>query len=178
VNVPAKGFFLVLIHSLLSGCAGIYTEYLMKLRVNDSFYFQNVQMYLWGTILNATVMIVFYNRDLRDIGLFELAIGRDYLTLLVVLNHALCGLSIAALIRFTDNIARVYSHAIGMAMTMTISSIFFWDLPSIQLVFGICIVSISIYLFYTDLEPHWTSTESPRGRAAEDYDKNSTHVHY
>jgi len=149
-NVPASGFFLTLLYSVLSACGGIYTEHLMKKKSTDSFYLQNVHLHAWGTGINAVILFVFYSHKVHEEGFFEIAIGKDYIIVLVVLNHALAGLAISAIIKYTDNIAKVYAHCMGMLLTMVISSAVYWQVPSIQMLFGMSIVIISLYLFYTE----------------------------
>ncbi len=105
--------------------------------------------------------------------MFQL-ISQDALTGFVVLNNALSGLVIAAIIKYTDNIVRVYAHSMGMLLTMIVSSVIFQQIPSTQLLFGASIVSISIFLFYTDLTvesttyygqyQHFKSGEEEEGR--------------
>lgn len=151
-NITPVGFFSVAIYSLLSALGGISVEYIMKRKKNESFYLQNIQLHLMGVIINSIVLLVFHASKVSDVGLIELAIGRDYLTALVIVNHSLYGLSISAIIKYCDAIARVYAHSMGMLLTMAVSSALFWEMPSIQLLFGASIVSISLYLFYTDLE--------------------------
>jgi len=158
-NVPASGFLLTLLYSILSACAGIYTEYLMKKKSTDSFYLQNIQLHAWGTFINALILFVFYSHKLREEGFYELAIGKDYLTVFVMINHALAGLAISAIIKYTDNIAKVYAHCMGMLLTMAISSIVYWQVPSIQMLFGMSIVIISLYLFYTEQRTFTTFEE-------------------
>lgn len=135
----------MIIYSILSGTAGIFTEYLMKSRPSDSFYLQNVKMYSWGVIINMSMLVFFHKGPLED-GIHNL---NKWLTGLVVVNHALAGLFIAAVIKYGDNIARVYAHSMGMLLTMVVSSFMFWQIPSIQLLFGMSVVIISLYLFYT-----------------------------
>jgi len=153
-NVPASGFILVLLYSILLACAGIYTEYLMKRKANENFYLQNVQLHVWGSFFNAIVLFLFYSHKMEQEGFFGLELGKDYVIGLIVANHALAGLAISAIIKYTDNIAKVYAHCMGMLLTMVVSSILYWQVPSIQLVFGMSTVIISLYLFYTEQKGH------------------------
>jgi len=147
-TVDLHGFLLVCVYCFLSGFGGVYTEYIMKRQNASPFLFQNVQLYSYGVILNFLVLITVYPRELFNVGLIHLA-GKNALTFFVVLNQALSGLAVAAIVKFADNIARVYAHSISMMLTMLVTSLQYHTMPPIQLIFGICIVSISIFLYYT-----------------------------
>lgn len=43
-SAPIQGYLLGILSACLSALAGVYTEFLMK-KNNDSFYWQNVQLY-------------------------------------------------------------------------------------------------------------------------------------
>lgn len=77
--------------------------------------------------------------------------------LFLVLNHALTGLVMAAIVKYLDNIARVYAHSMSMIITIFVSSIWLQRVPSIQFVFGSIIVLISLHLYhlpYADYSYH------------------------
>ena len=146
-GVNLQGFLLVILYCFLSGFGGVYTEYLMK-RQSAPFLYQNIQLYFYSVLLNFLVLGIMYPKEILLIGPLQLA-GKNMLTGFVILNQALSGLAVAAIVKYADNIARVYAHSISMLLTMLVSSIIYRDFPSMQLIFGIAIVSISIYLYYT-----------------------------
>merc|ERR1719220_2958941 len=61
----------------------------------------------------------------------------------VVINNALNGLAISAILKYADNIARVYAHASAMLVTMVISIFLFGQSPTPQLLIAIAVVSAS-----------------------------------
>ncbi|EOD32202.1 hypothetical protein EMIHUDRAFT_202843 [Emiliania huxleyi CCMP1516] len=79
---------------------GVYSEKLLKGRASASIHWQNVQLYLWGVAFNA---IGVYTKDRQAL----LGPGD---------RHSLPGgsLAISAVLKYADNIARVYAHAIAM----------------------------------------------------------------
>merc|ERR1719188_1733147 len=73
-------------------------------------------------------------------GLFS---GYNSWAVAVVLNNALNGLAISAILKYADNIARVYAHAAAMMATMLLSVAFFGESPTPQLVIAVSIVGAS-----------------------------------
>jgi len=147
--ITISGFLLVLLYCLISGFAGVYLEYLMKRRTKqlNSFQFQNVQLYAYGVILNAIPLYTYYLKDVQSVGVMVLA-GKNPLVAITVLNHALIGLSMAAIVKYLDNIARVYAHSVSMLITILFSSLWLGHIPSIQFIFGSVIVLVSLHLYH------------------------------
>lgn len=73
--------------------------------------------------------------------------GYNWRAFLVVLNNAFNGLAISAILKYTDNIVRVYAHAAAMLLTMLIGVMFMTTPLSAQLVLSMIIVSSSTYLY-------------------------------
>ncbi len=62
---------------------------------------------------------------------------------LVVVCNALNGLAISAVLKYADNIARVYAHAIAMMVTMAVSTQLFHAPITPQLVLAVVLVATS-----------------------------------
>ncbi|KAA8516144.1 hypothetical protein F0562_019323 [Nyssa sinensis] len=117
-----------------SSLAGVYTEFLMK-KNNDSLYWQNVQLYTFGAIFNMARLLL---DDFR--GGFEkgpwwqrLFNGYSITTWLVVFNLGSTGLLVSWLMKYADNIVKVYSTSMAMLLTMVISAFLFNFRPTLQL---------------------------------------------
>merc|ERR550525_538551 len=78
--------------------------------------------------------------------------GYNVWAVAVVVNNMIMCLSISAIMKFADNIARVYTHTISMLITMVFSV---WLLheksPSLQLFLGIAVVSASAVQYNINL---------------------------
>lgn len=61
----------------------------------------------------------------------------------MVLNNALNGLAVSAILKYADNIARIYAHTASMLITMALSVLFFGQQPTPQLIIAVAIVSSS-----------------------------------
>ncbi|CAI9101170.1 OLC1v1038433C3 [Oldenlandia corymbosa var. corymbosa] len=130
---PIYGYVLGIVSACLSALAGVYTEFLMK-KNNDSLYWQNVQLYTFGAIFNMARLVL---DDFR--GGFEqgpwwqrLFNGYSITTWLVVLNLGSTGLLVSWLMKYADNIVKVYSTSMAMLLTMVLSVFLFNFKPTLQ----------------------------------------------
>lgn len=172
--IPISGFLLALLYCFISGFAGVYLEYLMKRPTEqfNSFHFQNVQLYAYGVLLNAVPLYTYYYKEVNSMGIMMLA-GSDVLTAITVLNHALTGLVMGAIVKYLDNIARVYAHSISMIITILVSSLWLSRVPSIQLVLGSVIVLISLHLYHLPHDEYAALKAHPRADHDRDHDRHS-----
>ncbi|KAH9308750.1 hypothetical protein KI387_036661, partial [Taxus chinensis] len=137
-SAPLQGYLLGILSACLSALAGVYTEYLMK-KNNDSLYWQNVQLYAvmlcrFGVLFNMIRLIMDdvnsgFGRGPWWQHLFN---GYDYITWLVVLNLGSTGLLVSWLMKYADNIVKVYATSMAMLLTMVLS-VYLFDLkPTLQ----------------------------------------------
>jgi hypothetical protein len=83
----------------------------------------------------------------------------------------------AAIVKYLDNIARVYAHSMSMLITILVSSLWLSRVPSIQLVLGSAIVLVSLHLYHLPhseyallpAHPHADHDQQPDDHQ-EDYD--------
>ncbi|KAJ6797132.1 CMP-sialic acid transporter 1 [Iris pallida] len=127
----------------------VYTEYLMK-KNSDSLYWQNVQLYTFGTIFNMARLVwddfrVGFDRGPWWQRLFN---GYTITTWLVVLNLGSTGLLVSWLMKYADNIVKVYSTSMAMLLTMILSVYLFTFKPTVQLFLGIVICMISLHMYF------------------------------
>ena len=69
--------------------------------------------------------------------------GFDHSAWIVVVCNALNGLAISAVLKYADNIARVYAHAIAMMVTMAVSTQLFHAPITPQLLLAVVLVATS-----------------------------------
>lgn len=135
------GLLLSMVSCVLSAFGGIYSEKLLKDKPNDSIHWQNIQLYMWGVLFNLLGMFLHSGVDLlQSEGFFR---GFNAWACAVVLNNALNGLAISAILKYADNIARVYAHAAAMLVTMVLSVFLFGQTPTPQLVIAVAVVAAS-----------------------------------
>ncbi|XP_022150461.1 CMP-sialic acid transporter 1 isoform X2 [Momordica charantia] len=149
LSSPIQGYMLGILSACLSALAGIYTEFLMK-KNNDTLYWQNVQLYTFGAIFNMARLVV---DDFR--GGFEkgpwwqrLFNGYSITTWMVVINLGSTGLLVSWLMKYADNIVKVYSTSMAMLLTTVLSVHLFNFRPTLQLFLGIIVCMMSLHMYF------------------------------
>ncbi|KAK9131013.1 hypothetical protein Sjap_011500 [Stephania japonica] len=148
-SAPLQGYMLGILSACLSALAGVYTEYLMK-KNNDSLYWQNVQLYTFGAIFNMARLLLDDFRSGFENGPWwqRLLHGYGLTTWMVVLNLGSTGLLVSWLMKYADNIVKVYSTSMAMLLTMVLSIYLFNFRPTLQLFLGIVICMMSLHMYF------------------------------
>lgn len=162
-GMSSLGFALSVTSCLLSAMGGIYSEKLLKGTVSSSIHWQNIQLYGWGIIFNFLGACISDPDVLASVNLLK---GFNFWAFAVVLNNALNGLAISAILKYADNIARVYAHACAMIVTAVLSVQLFGQAVTPQLGIAVAIVGSSAVQYNlketpAQYEPVKTS-EAPR----------------
>eukprot|EP00899_Mesostigma_viride_P003368 jgi/Mesvir1/13031/Mv06024-RA.1 len=151
----AYAYLLVMITVILSSIANVYTEYILKRRRQDSIHWQNVLLYSSGVVVNFVHLTARSEVDAISSSLHgespwawrDLFRGYDVVTVLVLLNMAVMGVLTSWLMKYADNIIKIFATSGGMFLTMIASAIFFGDQHNLQMLFGIIVASVSVYLY-------------------------------
>ena len=120
-------------------------------RNSDSLYWQNMQLYSFGIILNGMGLIV---GDIRNgaghSSLWPSHLFRGYngVTFLLVANLAFSGLLVSWIMKFADSIVKVFATSMAMLVTTLVSVAAFGLQPSLQMILGMTTASISLVLYY------------------------------
>ncbi|TYI00054.1 hypothetical protein ES332_A11G107500v1 [Gossypium tomentosum] len=148
-SAPIQGYMLGILSACLSALAGVYTEFLMK-QNNDSLYWQNVQLYTFGAIFNMARLVVDDFRAGFEKGPWwqRLFNGYSITTWMVVLNLGSTGLLVSWLMKYADNIVKVYSTSMAMLLTMVLAVFLFGFKPTLQLFLGIIICMMSLHMYF------------------------------
>lgn len=147
----AIGVACALAACLLSAFAGVYSELLLK-KDGDlhSIHLQNMLLYAWGVVFNSVALVIKDHEQLQARGLFG---GYTFAVWLLVTNNALNGLTISAILKFANNIVRVFAHTAAMILTMALEVAFMGAPLSPQFCVSITIVSCSTYLYNSKPPP-------------------------
>ena len=139
------GLFLSVVSALLSSLGGIYSEKLLKDRKSASIHWQNMQLYAWGVVFNIMLASFKCGEQIATKGLLA---GFAFWPWAVVVCNSLAGLAISAVLKFADNIARVYAHAVAMLATM-LMCVWLFALPvTAQLLIGMTLVANSTFQYH------------------------------
>jgi probable UDP-sugar transporter A4 len=142
LGATIRGLCLMLLYCFLSGVAGIATEYIMKLNEKTSLHFQNAQLYVFGIIFNIIAM--FYQSEFTSDflkGIF------NFWTIVVILNQSFTGLFLSAIMKYMDNITKLFIIAGATLVSYGLSYVLFGVQTTLNYVYACIIVGISVYLY-------------------------------
>jgi len=165
--VPIQGIIIVVILSVLSASAGIITEWIMKkssLKM-DPLHRQNLHLYFFGIIFNT----LGYMMEKQPTESFFA--GYNAITWSVVMSYSFTGLCVSVIMKYADNMVKIYAVAVSMALTMILSIFMFEYEPTTQLFFGIVIITISILMYFNVVSseissPSSSSSSSDKGASS------------
>ena len=134
-----------------SAFAGVYSELLLKKDGSlHSIHLQNMLLYAWGILFNGIALLVKDRERVIARGLFD---GYSFAVWLLVTNNALNGLAISAILKFANNIVRVFAHTMAMMLTMILEVLLVSAPLSPQLCVSITVVSCSTFLYNSKPPP-------------------------
>lgn len=133
------GVALTLVSTILSSTAGVFNELLLKHR-SSPLHLQNMQMYAWGIGFNLAYMLVVDGKLILQHGLLA---GYNVFTVLVILAQAINGLAISFVLKYVDNIARVFAAAASLVIILVLSCILFNTVFSASLLIAILLVFVA-----------------------------------
>lgn len=113
------GYFLALIITLSASIAGVFNEYCLKERLkHQSVDLQNLQLYLFGFILNLVALFV---KQPEWLSIFR---GYNVLTICIILNSTCFGISVGYIMKYCDNNVRSFAAMASMLLAALYSYIF------------------------------------------------------
>ncbi|KAK1315446.1 CMP-sialic acid transporter 4 [Acorus calamus] len=143
LQTPFQGWVMAIVMALLSGFAGVYTEAIIKKRPSRNINVQNFWLYVFGMIFNAIAILTQDFDAVMNQGFFH---GYSLITACMILNHALSGIAVSMVMKYADNIVKVYSTSVAMILTAVVSVFLFGFHLSLAFFLGTTVVSVSIYL--------------------------------
>ncbi|KAI4342192.1 hypothetical protein MLD38_026843 [Melastoma candidum] len=143
LETPVQGWIMALVMALLSGFAGVYTEAIIKKRPSRNINVQNFWLYIFGMIFNIFAIFVQDFSAVLNKGFFH---GYSLITVLMIFNHALSGIAVSMVMKYADNIVKVYSTSVAMLLTAIVSVFLFGFHLSLAFFLGSVVVSVSVYL--------------------------------
>jgi len=145
LSAPVMGILLAVIMATLSGMAGVYTELIMKKRPQRNVNVQNIYLYVWGIVFNTITIFVYDYDAVVGMGFFH---GYTPIVFIMILNHALSGIAVSLVMKFADNIVKVYSTSVAMVLTTLVSIPLFGFRLTLPFVLGTSVTSVAVFLHY------------------------------
>ncbi|KAH7835312.1 hypothetical protein Vadar_024944 [Vaccinium darrowii] len=143
LQTPFQGWVMAIVMALLSGFAGVYTEAIIKKRPSRNINVQNFWLYVFGMGFKAIAILVQDFNAVMNRGFFH---GYSLITTLMIINHALSGMAVSMVMKYADNIVKVYSTSVAMLLTDAVCVFLFGFHRSLPFFLGSTVVFVSIYL--------------------------------
>lgn len=146
LTTPAAGLAIAIAMAILSGFAGVYTELILKSGGNKrNVNAQNVYLYAFGVLFNVFAIFAYdYDAVIRR-GYFH---GYTFLVAVMIANHAASGIAVSLVMKFANNIVKVYSTSVAMILTTLVSIPLFGFELTVPFVLGTAVVSVATFLHY------------------------------
>ncbi|XP_020684694.1 CMP-sialic acid transporter 2 [Dendrobium catenatum] len=145
LQTSLPGWLMAVVMALLSGFAGVYTEAIIKKRPSRNINVQNFWLYIFGMLFNIIAIFIQDFDAVVNNGFFH---GYTFITVCMILNHALSGIAVSMVMKFADNIVKVYATSVAMLLTGIVSVFLFGFNISLAFFLGTTVVSVSVYQYY------------------------------
>nr|CAB3458393.1 unnamed protein product [Digitaria exilis] len=145
LQTPIQGWMMAIVSrdGSFKWFAGVYTEAIIKKRPSRNIYVQNFWLYIFGMLFNLVAICLQDFGAVINKGFFY---GYSFITVLMILNHALSGIAVSMVMKYADNIVKVYSTSVAMLLTAIVSVFLFSFHISLAFFLGSTVVSVSVYL--------------------------------
>jgi len=137
------GLMAVFCAAVTSGFSGVYFEKILKGSMT-SIWIRNIQMGLPSVILAYATVFVHDSASVREKGFF---VGYTSVVWTVVTVQAVGGLIVALVVKYADNVLKVFATSISIVISCIISAIFFDFHPTLSFLFGTTLVMISTVMY-------------------------------
>ncbi|KAK8944036.1 CMP-sialic acid transporter 4 [Platanthera guangdongensis] len=150
-NIPPQGWVMVIVMALISGFGGVQTEAILKKRPSRNINVQNFWLSIFGVIFT---LIAIYDNDFDELiskGFFH---GYSFITLCMILNHALSRIAMSMVLKYANNIVMVYSTRVAITIADILSKFLFGLNLNMEFLACFPLVFISA-VFYRTVESKW-----------------------
>lgn len=146
LTTPAAGIAIAVAMAILSGFAGVYTELILKSGgAKRNVNAQNVYLYAFGVLFNVFAIFAYDYDAVARRGYFH---GYTFLVAVMIANHAASGIAVSLVMKFANNIVKVYSTSVAMILTTLVSIPLFGFELTVPFVLGTAVVSVATFLHY------------------------------
>lgn len=145
------GALLALLGSSVAASGNVFCEWLVKKDGKDSIHVQNVRLYGFGVVMNLGTLLTKVSLDPASPihgpnGFFT---GYNLYIWAVVVCGTLNGILVSFTLRYVDNIAIIFSHALAMLLGSFLSAEVFAVELTNSFLLGGALVLVALYVFYT-----------------------------
>eukprot|EP00238_Polyblepharides_amylifera_P015039 CAMPEP_0196583482 /NCGR_PEP_ID=MMETSP1081-20130531/43795_1 /TAXON_ID=36882 /ORGANISM="Pyramimonas amylifera, Strain CCMP720" /LENGTH=348 /DNA_ID=CAMNT_0041904391 /DNA_START=247 /DNA_END=1293 /DNA_ORIENTATION=- len=143
LHASVIGYALVITQCSISATAAVISEKLLK-ETNQSIHLQNLQLYLYGVVFSLVNMYA------EGVQVSEWVQGYNVWTVASVLCLSLSGLATSAVMKYADNLIKVFALAGSMIFTTVASAMLFGTIITAMFLFGTFFAMFSCYMYFTE----------------------------
>eukprot|EP00240_Pyramimonas_obovata_P016148 CAMPEP_0118931652 /NCGR_PEP_ID=MMETSP1169-20130426/7917_1 /TAXON_ID=36882 /ORGANISM="Pyramimonas obovata, Strain CCMP722" /LENGTH=295 /DNA_ID=CAMNT_0006874175 /DNA_START=363 /DNA_END=1250 /DNA_ORIENTATION=+ len=137
------GYTLVTMQCSISATAAVISEKLLK-ETKQSIHLQNLQMYLYGVLFSCMNMYA------EGVAVQHWARGYNFWAVMSVLCLSLTGLATSAVMKYADNLIKVFALAGSMIFTTVASALLFGTVITLLFMLGTLVACLSCYLYFAE----------------------------
>ena len=166
------GLLAALTQSVLSGFAGVYTEWQLKGRIGFTLWEQNAQLSLYSIVIGLLSLLTTGRHDLTS--MVERGFFADYSvwTLCCIVLNSCGGLLVAAVLLYGDTILKNFASTVAILSASLFSALLFHDTPfTINFTAGTIVLLAAMFSYNEDVEALADSIRAYRQSKAEEKDK-------
>ena len=152
IHVSVQGLIMLACYCFISGFSGVYSEFVYKKDSAVSVHYQNALLYAFGTALNAGFWVFEVSKEHENqnshASLYILN-GYSGYTWMLVMSQALCGLVMSVIMKYLNNMVRVFVVATAPLVTTVLAYfVFSLHIPLVFLCSVMC-VTAALFLYNT-----------------------------
>ena len=137
------GFVAVLSAACTSGFAGVYFEKILK-GSEVTLWIRNIQMGLFSIAIAFVTAMVKDSVEISQKGFF---VGYSPIVLTVITVQAVGGLIVAVVVKYADNVLKVFASSFSILLSCLISALAFDFKPNKMFLFGASLVLLSTVMY-------------------------------
>ncbi|GFO14133.1 CMP-sialic acid transporter [Plakobranchus ocellatus] len=150
IHVTWIGLITLCCYCFISGFSGVFTEFIFKKDHHLSVYLQNAILYSFGMVFSFVGWLLQARNRMMDTGncdAFNLFYGYTVFTWALVLTQVPTGLIISMIMKFSNNMVRLFVIASAPLVTTVLSSILFGLKIQAEFVVSAVLIIISAILY-------------------------------
>ena len=137
------GLMAVLCAACTSGFSGVYFERILK-GSDVSLWIRNIQMGIPSMLI---ALITVYIEDSGEVSRHGFFVGYSPLVLSVITVQAVGGLIVAVVVKYADNVLKVFASSFSILLSCIISAVLFDFRPNVLFSIGACLVILSTVMY-------------------------------
>lgn len=137
------GLVAVLCAACTSGFSGVYFEKILK-GSDTSLWIRNIQMGLPSIMIALVTVFVEDAHEVSQKGFF---VGYSPLVIAVITVQAVGGLVVAVVVKYADNVLKVFASSFSILLSCIISAFAFDFRPNMLFLVGACMVVLSSAMY-------------------------------